>query len=244
MRFTLPGKQLYLDFGYPPEYLTTEDIMLPFYAYLAKGARFIPEPLARNRVHPLNASLSLEWERSTTIERPRVEAEMYSVHLAHCLEMSAELERRRLADSARFDDVAHRIRPLLAHQMNPYGKAARRRSHQTGQNGCEPADPPWRYDLQSGEGSLDADALLLLCLGALEQVERHVPDGGEIGRAAAFADAALVFAVGDRGPLAWARYLRVLEELFDVDVPPPMHRGFANGRHSNRRIVHPGVRLS
>jgi hypothetical protein len=110
-------RNLYREFGYPPEYLNTEDIMLAFYAYLAKGARFILEPLLKYRVHENNSSLSLKWERSTTpIDRLRLEGEMYLDRLVHSLEMAAELERRRKADPARLDKVARRIGPLLAKQ--------------------------------------------------------------------------------------------------------------------------------
>jgi hypothetical protein len=90
--------------------------MLPFYAYLAKGVRFISEPLLRYRVHTNNSSLSLEWERSTAIDRLRLEGEMYLDRLAHSIEMAAELDRRRRGDPARFGGVARRIRPLLAEQ--------------------------------------------------------------------------------------------------------------------------------
>jgi hypothetical protein len=57
-------RSLYDRFGYPPEYLTAEDVMLPFYAYLCKGTRFIPEPLLKYRVHAQNTSMTLQWERS------------------------------------------------------------------------------------------------------------------------------------------------------------------------------------
>jgi len=32
-------RSLYDEFGWPPEHLTADDIMLAFYAHLAKGAR-------------------------------------------------------------------------------------------------------------------------------------------------------------------------------------------------------------
>jgi glycosyltransferase involved in cell wall biosynthesis len=111
-------RQLYLEFGYPPEYLTTEDIMLPFYAHLAKGGRFIPEPLLKYRVHAHNDSLGRQWERGNAVERLFLEAEMHSVHLAHALLMIEELDRRQAADPSRYDAVARRIRPLLTEQAN------------------------------------------------------------------------------------------------------------------------------
>jgi GT2 family glycosyltransferase len=111
-------RRLFLEFGYPPEFLAVEDIMLPFYAYLAKGARYVPEPLIHYRVHADNDSLGLRRERAGPIEKLLVEAEMYSVHLVHSVEMAAELERRRARDPVRFGRIAERIRPLLAEQRN------------------------------------------------------------------------------------------------------------------------------
>jgi glycosyltransferase involved in cell wall biosynthesis len=115
-------RQLYEEFGFPPDHLTSEDIMLPFYAYLAKGARFIPEPLVQYRVHAHNSSLSLKWERSTPIDRLGVEFEMVFDALAHSVEMAAELERRRTADPARFGDIARRIQPLLTEQTYDWAR--------------------------------------------------------------------------------------------------------------------------
>src|SRR5262249_41636814 len=67
---------LFGPFGWSQDYLQASAIMRPFYAYLAKGARFIAEPLIRYRFHATNASISLPpsaaptgstncWRRST-----------------------------------------------------------------------------------------------------------------------------------------------------------------------------------
>jgi hypothetical protein len=90
--------------------------MLPFYAYLAKGARYIPEPLMQYRVHADNDSLDLMRDGSSTIDKLLIELEMYSVHVLHSVEMANELERRREADPSRFGGLASRILPLLAVQ--------------------------------------------------------------------------------------------------------------------------------
>ncbi len=109
-------RKLYEEFGYPPEYLTTEDVMLPFYAYLARGACFIPQPLLKYRVHSHNSSLSLQWERASQVDRLVIEAEIYYVHLAHSLLMATELERVSQKDPVRLGELAGRIKPLLAIQ--------------------------------------------------------------------------------------------------------------------------------
>jgi glycosyltransferase involved in cell wall biosynthesis len=110
-------RSLYDEFGWPPEYLSEgDDILLAFYAHLAKGARFIPEPLLNYRVHAHNGSLSLEWERSRQIDKLVVEAEIYYVMIALSLFMANEIDRLCLADPSRFSEVAARIKPLLAVQ--------------------------------------------------------------------------------------------------------------------------------
>ena len=55
-------RELYTKFGWPPAYLGAYDIMLPFYAYLLKGAQFVFSPLLKYRVHRGNTSLSLRAE--------------------------------------------------------------------------------------------------------------------------------------------------------------------------------------
>jgi glycosyltransferase involved in cell wall biosynthesis len=105
---------VYDTFGYPPEYLTAEDVMLPFYAYLCKGARFVPEPLLKYRVHGQNTSMTMQWERTKNpIDKLLVWAEDRYIHLAHACLMISELARLAQADPARFGDAERRIRPLL-----------------------------------------------------------------------------------------------------------------------------------
>ena len=115
-------RRLYEEFGWPPEYLTSDDIMLAFYAYLAKGARFIPEPLLKYRVHGHNASLGLEAERSNGKERLLVEAEIYYVMLAHSFLMRSEIERLSLADPALYGEICRRIEPQLQLQTSEMAK--------------------------------------------------------------------------------------------------------------------------
>jgi hypothetical protein len=51
--------------------------------------------------------------------------------------------------------------------------------------------------VESGEAALDADAPFPGGFCALEEVQRHVPDGGNVCRTIAFSDAAFVFAQDD-----------------------------------------------
>src|SRR5438874_4197485 len=105
---------LYDKFGYPPDYLLAPDVMYPFYAYLSKGARFIPEPLLKYRVTGENVSMTLQYERSTNpVDKLLVWAEDRYLHLAHALRMISELERLVQSDPARYGDIDQRIRPLL-----------------------------------------------------------------------------------------------------------------------------------
>ena len=107
-------RSLYDTFGFPPNYLGASDIMLPFYAYLAKGARFIPEPLLKYRVSDGNSSMTLQYERSKSpLDKLLIWEEDRYLHLAHALLMISELERLRQSDPARFADIELRIRPLL-----------------------------------------------------------------------------------------------------------------------------------
>lgn len=107
-------RSLYETFGWPPEYLGASDVMLPFYAYLAKGARFIPEPLLKYRVTDRNSSMTLQYQRSkTALDKLLIWEEDRYLHLAHALLMISELERLRQSDPSRFTDIELRIRPLL-----------------------------------------------------------------------------------------------------------------------------------
>lgn len=106
-------RALYEQFGYPPEYLTAEDIMLPFYACLAKGGRFIPEPLMKYRIHSGNGGLGRAKERQTTpVGQCLVQAEIYFAELAHSVLMATILDRASAADPARAE-LAARLKPLV-----------------------------------------------------------------------------------------------------------------------------------
>ena len=77
----------------PPAHLNNLDIMLPFYAYLLKGACFLSKPLFKYRVHGKNASLSLIAEQSSGEAKLRVHEKIHYAHLAHAVAMLAELDR-------------------------------------------------------------------------------------------------------------------------------------------------------
>jgi glycosyltransferase involved in cell wall biosynthesis len=112
-------RALYDEFGWSPAYLQASDIMMPFYAYLAKGARFIGEPLIKYRAHGGNMSLSVAFERGAgAIDRALVEEQIQYSHLAHALLMEKELNRLQRANPKRFRDIAQRIAPLLAIQKS------------------------------------------------------------------------------------------------------------------------------
>lgn len=107
-------RALYDEFGWAPEHLQASDIIMPFYAYLAKGVRFIREPLVRYRVHDHNLSFSLAVERATDpIDKLIAEEHVFYLHLAHALFMDDELARLSARDPERFGPIAERIRPLL-----------------------------------------------------------------------------------------------------------------------------------
>jgi glycosyltransferase involved in cell wall biosynthesis len=109
-------RQLFDQAGWPRHYPTVLDIMLPFSAYLANGARFIPEPLLRYRVNPQNTSLSLAAESSTGIDKLAIEMEIFFRHLEQSFLMETELDRLNEKDPARFSEIASRIKPLVAVQ--------------------------------------------------------------------------------------------------------------------------------
>jgi len=110
-------RELLVTFGRPPAYLGAIDIIMPFYAYLEKGARFIPTPLLKYRVHSENTSLSLAAERSTGAGRLMVQERSFVSHLAHAFFMQAELERLVEQSPERYSDLAKRILPLLTVQQ-------------------------------------------------------------------------------------------------------------------------------
>jgi len=94
------------------------DIMMPFSACLADGARFVPEPLLKKRLHPQNLSLGLAAERSTGIERLMIEFDIFCNHLEYSFRMEAELDRLNEADPSRFSEIVSRIKPLVAVQTS------------------------------------------------------------------------------------------------------------------------------
>jgi glycosyltransferase involved in cell wall biosynthesis len=138
---------LYLEFGWSPEYLQASDIMMPFYGYLAKGVRFIPQPLVQYRFHSSNLSLSLAFERSTTpIDKLMAEEHIQYIHLAHGLFMEEELARLNRLNPERYGAIAERIGPLLAiHKAERARKlvAARIKLHELGvKRFAAPSLPP------------------------------------------------------------------------------------------------------
>ena len=107
--------------------------MYPFYAYLLKGARFVPSQAADNyRVHSRkNTSLSLRGEKQIRLKRREMEERAYVIHLAHATLMEEELDRLRVEEPERYGPVAEQIMPLLAIQMAEMSKklVRSRRTH-------------------------------------------------------------------------------------------------------------------
>lgn len=117
-------RSLYEEFGWAPDHLEASDIVMPFYAYLAKGVRFIREPLFGYRVHGSNASHSLAVERAINpVDRLLAEEQIAYLHIAHSLFMYDELDRLCERDPRRFGEMRARLRPLLAVQT---GEMARK----------------------------------------------------------------------------------------------------------------------
>jgi glycosyltransferase involved in cell wall biosynthesis len=109
-------RQVYITFGMPPAHLENLDIMLPFYAYLLKGAHFISRPLLKYRVHGQNFSLSLIAERSDELGRLRTHERIFYGHLAHAVVMQEELDRLSVTMPIRYAQLAPKIGPLLTIQ--------------------------------------------------------------------------------------------------------------------------------
>jgi glycosyltransferase involved in cell wall biosynthesis len=109
-------RAVYTTFGMPPAHLENLDIMLPFYAYLLKGARFISQPLLKYRVHDRNTSLSLTAERSDPLAKLRVNERIYYGHMAHAVAMREALERTAITMPDRYAQLAPSIAPLLTIQ--------------------------------------------------------------------------------------------------------------------------------
>ena len=89
-------RAIYETFGWPPtDFLECSDIVLPFYAYLLGGARFINEPLIKYRVHSRNTSLSLLGEKTTGEEQLLALDRSLTNHLKHAIFFDEELDRLR-----------------------------------------------------------------------------------------------------------------------------------------------------
>lgn len=110
------------EFGWPPAYLTSY-IMLPSCAYLAKGARFIPKPYLKYRIHSENPSFSLRAEAASGADRLIAEGHTQFLRLAHSILTQMELDRLGELDHARVGAIVHAIRPLVYDQI---GERARK----------------------------------------------------------------------------------------------------------------------
>jgi len=129
-------RALCLAYSWPPEYLQASDIMMPFYAYLAKGASFISEPLIQYRFHSSNLSASLAAERSASpVDKLLAEEHIFYLHLAHAFFMDEELLRLSCRHHGRYSAIAKTIRPLLAIQKSEMARKlvdARIKLHELG----------------------------------------------------------------------------------------------------------------
>jgi hypothetical protein len=110
-------REIYSTFGWPPtRVLGAHDIIIPFYAHLLKGARFIRKPLLKYRVHAENSSLSLRLEAADRVGRLLAEERIFINHLAHAVLFQDELDRLRARIPSRYGEIASRIFPLLTTQ--------------------------------------------------------------------------------------------------------------------------------
>jgi glycosyltransferase involved in cell wall biosynthesis len=109
-------RAIYTTFGMPPAHLDNLDILLPFYAYILKGAHFMPKPLLKHRIHGKNHSLSLIAERSDELGRLRTHERIYHGHLAHAVVMMEALDQLSITMPGRYRRLARRIGPLLTIQ--------------------------------------------------------------------------------------------------------------------------------
>jgi glycosyltransferase involved in cell wall biosynthesis len=124
-------RTIYQKFGWVPDSLKGYDLIYPFYSYLLQGARFIGTPLLKYRVHEGNASISLQAERATPLEKARIEQRAYLNHLAHAVLMEEILDKLRAEVPQRYGPLAERILPLLNIQMAEMSKklVRSRRAH-------------------------------------------------------------------------------------------------------------------
>jgi len=109
-------RELYLTFGLPPAHLDNLDIIMPFYAYLLKGARYINKPLLKYRVHGQNNALSLIAERSDAAGRLATDERIYYSHLAHAIVMHEQLDQLNTTMPSRYKELALKIDPLITIQ--------------------------------------------------------------------------------------------------------------------------------
>jgi glycosyltransferase involved in cell wall biosynthesis len=110
-------RKVYSTFGLPPAHLNNLDIVLPFFAYLLKGGRFLNKPLLRYRVHGKNDSLSLMEERADPRGKLEVRDRIFYGHIAHAIVMLEELDQLSLKMPDRYRELAPHIGPLLTIQV-------------------------------------------------------------------------------------------------------------------------------
>jgi glycosyltransferase involved in cell wall biosynthesis len=116
-------RALYERFGWVPDCLKGYDIIYPFYAYLLRGARFIPTPLVKYRVHGANASISLKAEQAAnSFEKSLIEESAFLNHLAHAVKMEEILDQLSGEAPERYGTIAGRMIPLLNVQMAEVAK--------------------------------------------------------------------------------------------------------------------------
>lgn len=109
---------IYETFGWPPtDFLECSDIILPFYAYLLRGACFIDEPVLKYRVHSRNASLSLQGEKMTGEQQLLALSRSLTNHLSHAVFFDEELDRVREAAPDRFGPLTRQVQPLVVTQI-------------------------------------------------------------------------------------------------------------------------------
>jgi glycosyltransferase involved in cell wall biosynthesis len=143
-------RAIYETFGWPPtEFLECSDIILPFYAYLLGGARFIHEPLLKYRVHSRNSSLSLKGEKTTGEAQLLALDRSLRNHLAHAIFFDEELDRIRGISPQRYAALANRIQPLVGTQITEMGRKLTRSRRELSQ-----LHQPNRISSDEGEASL------------------------------------------------------------------------------------------
>ena len=110
-------REVYATFGLPPAHLDNLDILMPFFAYLLKGAVFLNKPLLKYRVHGQNNSLSLIADRSDAVGKLKTNERIYDGHIALAIEMEAALDRFQYTNPSRYAELQPRIGPLITIQV-------------------------------------------------------------------------------------------------------------------------------